>query len=204
MEVLAAQSVVHRHDSLAQRVPPTPGAGCAPGSFVTLLSGASHVPQALCLREQFRRVGSECPLAIIVDDSPAKRLGPVELRTLQDAYGLANVFNSSWLFSHTPPIHRKIVERGERIRRNDRKREARMGARLLAARVASGAPAPTHTLLGRRLFGDYMDYVHTTMLMKLHLWALPQSRCAPHQNSPRPFFAPCPEPIHAAGAGSHG
>lgn len=78
-----------------------PGGGVPPpthcpnnGSFVTWLSGRSHLNAALCLRRQLIRVRSLCPLLLVYDDNTV----PSEAReALERAYGAANVISISSL-----------------------------------------------------------------------------------------------------------
>ena len=78
---------VKKNKPMAQRVP-YHGPGCAHnGSFITLLSSASYMRPALCLREQMRRVGSICPLLLMYDDRMAGHFSSDTLSQLERAYG---------------------------------------------------------------------------------------------------------------------
>ena len=73
-------------------------ATCEHGStFVTLVSNASYVAGALCLRTALTRVGSMCPLLLVVADDPGEELPPASVRELTDAYGIGSVIRLSEL-----------------------------------------------------------------------------------------------------------
>lgn len=64
---------------------------------MTFLSGTRYVPGALCLRSSMRRVQSQCPLKVVVDDLPGQELSDVEMTRVRLAYGRPNVIALSSL-----------------------------------------------------------------------------------------------------------
>lgn len=130
------------------------GAACAGGAYATILAGKKLLPQLLCLHDMLRRASSACPLVAVHDNRPHVALAPATLRMLRRLLGHGHVRSSSWL------VAQANFTRGP-------------GRRANFSRALAVQP---RALDGRRLFGNSAAYLMGTMMIKLHLWALPFSR----------------------------
>lgn len=120
---------------------------CGGSAFVTMLSGDKYVSGALCLQKQLQRVGSACPLVLVLDDRPGFALSEATQEQLQQSFGGDAMLPLSYLTkrvaaalenrSDTTPAFRDWVGAG-----------------------GSSAYLSTSTML----------------MLKLYLWALPRER----------------------------
>lgn len=131
---------------------------CAPGVFVTFVSGTRYVPGALCLRSSMRRVQSRCQLKVVVDDLPGQELPDVDTTRLRLAYGRSNIIALSDLVA---AVQKRF--------------NASMGLwpRLRNGTFASGrfSDKQQQPLLGRRLLSTHGDVFASQY--KAWAWALP-------------------------------
>ena len=119
-----------------------PADECPPtAAFAAILSGGAMLPQALCLADQLRRVGTRCRRVLVHDDRPSRLLSRGALDELGTAYD--ELVASSWLFAQAsfPTVLSATPNN-----RSSRPRAAR--CRRCGARAAAPGPKP------RRLRGS--------------------------------------------------
>lgn len=68
-------------------------ADCNGGTFVALVSGEAYTSAALCLRHQLTRVGTVCPVHLVVDDRAERQLSDNAGLQLQRAYGRRRILS---------------------------------------------------------------------------------------------------------------
>jgi len=100
------------HAPYYKLLPPRSSDACAPSAaFVTLVANETYVPGALCLRSSLLRVGSRCPLILVVADP----LPEAAMAQLSAAFGERHIRRLSKLRerldNYMIPPGRRLLER---------------------------------------------------------------------------------------------
>lgn len=147
------------------------------GTFVTLVSGNRFVGPALCLRRQLTRVGTRCPVHLVIDDRKNGTLSLDSLRQLHAAYGderiislnalIARARNATW----PEQMHTKQPRwaNGLALRRDARAPRPRMTEPTAAATLRQ------RNLHGRRLLAKG-EAAKAGTTAKIWLWAMDTER----------------------------
>ena len=106
------------------------------------------MPQLLCLHSQLQWLGSVCPLTVVYDDSGRGRPAPEALAVLKERLGEKHLMSSSWLLAQ---------------------------GNYTQFAAAKGRQSLPDLAPGRRLFADAWFYLQGPMMIKLHLFGMPQT-----------------------------
>lgn len=147
------------------------------GTFVTLVSGNRFVGPALCLRRQLTRVGTRCPVHLVIDDRKNGTLSPDSLRQLHAAYGDERIISLNALIARARNATWPVETRAKQPRR-EKDLAQRRDTRMHRPKLTEPTPAATlrqRTLHGRRLLAKG-EAAKAGTTAKVWLWAMDTER----------------------------